>query len=74
MMSPFQVLRWQGEESHARPGKRARGSNNSGEELQDVSELEAALAVLKSLYAVKPLRNLLSELVCRNGVQLLPIT
>ena len=72
MALSFQALRWQDNESCARPAKRARSSNNSGEEpptrdkieleLQDPSELEAALAVLKSLYAVKPLRDLLSEL------------
>jgi hypothetical protein len=31
-------------------------------QLQDASELQAALAVLQSLYAVKPLPELLSEL------------
>jgi hypothetical protein len=31
-------------------------------ELQDASEQQAALAVLQSLYAVKPLHTLLSEL------------
>jgi hypothetical protein len=69
-----QMLRWQDERS----AKRARtsnisNSNNSSSvefytrgrlelELQNASEQQAALAVLQSLYAVKPLPELLSEL------------
>ena len=68
------MLRWQDERS----AKRARtsnisNSNNSSSvevntrgrlelELQNASEQQAALAVLQSLYAVKPLAELLSEL------------
>jgi hypothetical protein len=67
MHSLYQVLRWQDD----RPAKRARTSSSSAEqdtratlrlELQDASDQQAALAVLQSLYAVKPLPELLSEL------------
>jgi hypothetical protein len=69
----YQVLRWQDE----RPDKRARTSSSGndhsssveaatqgmlGLELQDASQQQAALAVLQSLYVVKPLPELLSDL------------
>jgi hypothetical protein len=71
-----QVLRWKDEQQPTtkatKKAKRsASTSNNTAEqttrarlelELQDASEQEAALAVLQSLYAVKPLPELLSEL------------
>jgi hypothetical protein len=71
-----QVLRWQDTKPCTRAAKRARrnSSSNNGSsaeqakrdtlelELQDASEQHAALAVLQSLYAVKPLPELLSEL------------
>jgi hypothetical protein len=69
-----QVLRWQDDLPTTRAAKRARTSSSSSDvegqtmrsrlelELQDPSEQEAALAVLQSLYAVKPLPELLSEL------------
>ena len=70
----FQVLRWQEEDPCTRAPKRVRRSsstNTSTEqttrarlelELHDASDQQAALAVLQSLYAVKPLPELLSEL------------
>jgi hypothetical protein len=72
-----QVLRWQDEVPDTRASKRARTSSSSSSKedsgkdssrarleltLQDASEQEAALAVLQSLCAVKPLPELLSEL------------
>jgi hypothetical protein len=68
-----QVLRWQDADPETRAAKRAKhssGEDSTGQttrarlelELQDASEQEAALAVLSSLYAVKPLPRLLSEL------------
>jgi hypothetical protein len=69
-------LRWQEEDPCTRAAKRPRRSSSSSTnisteqttrarlelELQDASEQQAALAVLQSLYAVKPLPELLSEL------------
>ena len=68
-----QVLRWLDSDPDTRAAKRARytSGHDSTEqptrarlelELQDASEQEAALAVLSSLYAVKPLPRLLSVL------------
>ena len=68
-----QVLRWQEEGPCTRAPKRTRRSNSNPSaeqstrgrlelELQDASEQQAALAVLQSLYAVKPLPELLSDL------------
>ena len=70
------MQRWQGEAPSAGPAlkraKRSKSNNSSSVEaaprrrleleLQDASELAAALAVLQSLYEVKPLPELLSEL------------
>jgi hypothetical protein len=79
----FQLQRWQGEASSASPAlkraKRSKSNNSSNVEtasrrrleleLQDDSELAAALAVLQSLYEVKPLPELLSELSQEQQVQ-----
>ena len=64
------LLRWQDDmDPYRRSSKYARSGSTDrtprGEielELQGTSELEAALAVLQSLYAVKPLPELLAEL------------
>ena len=69
----IQVLRWQDKNPCTRAPKRTRRSSSTTSteqitrarlelELQDASEQQAALAVLQSLYAVKPLPELLSEL------------
>jgi hypothetical protein len=70
-----QVLRWQADKPCQRAAKRTRFTMMSGSssvqetprarlelELRDASERQAALAVLQSMYAVKPLPELLSEL------------
>jgi hypothetical protein len=71
------LLRWQDDsDPYRRTSKYARSSSTDRIprteielDLQDASEQEAALAVLQSLYAVKPLTELLSELFQEQQLQ-----